>query len=75
MLEGPLFYCLISRPIRGNRISLRSFRGKYSLVDFWASWALAVQAENHNLLKAYASFKEKGLIIISSTSLDDKKQA
>ncbi|QJB33430.1 redoxin domain-containing protein [Chitinophaga oryzae] len=56
----------------GKNISLSSFRGKYVLVDFWASWCGPCRAENPNVVKAYGKFKDKGFEILG-VSLDDKK--
>lgn len=56
----------------GTNISLASFKGKYVLVDFWASWCGPCRAESPNLVKAYEQYKSKGFEIFS-VSLDDKK--
>ena len=56
----------------GNNVSLSSFRGKYVLVDFWASWCGPCRAENPNVVKAYKKFNTKGFEILG-VSLDDKK--
>jgi peroxiredoxin len=58
----------------GKPISLSSFKGKYVLVDFWASWCLACRLENPNMVKAYNKYHEKGLEILS-VSLDKSKEA
>ncbi|CAL1520089.1 TlpA disulfide reductase family protein [Chitinophaga sp. MM2321] len=56
----------------GKEVKLSSFRGKYVLVDFWASWCGPCRAENPNVVKAYNKFKAKGFEILG-VSLDDKK--
>lgn len=58
----------------GKPISLSSFKGKYVLVDFWASWCYACRLENPNVVKAYNKYHDKGLEILS-VSLDKNKEA
>lgn len=53
----------------GNPISLSSFKGKYVLLDFWASWCGPCRAENPNVVKAFSQYKDKGFTILS-VSLD-----
>ena len=53
----------------GKMVSLSSFRGKYVLVDFWASWCGPCRAENPNVVKAYNNYKDKNFTILS-VSLD-----
>jgi len=55
--------------VSGKKISLSQFKGKYILLDFWASWCKPCRAENPNLVEVYRKFKDKGLEIIS-VSLD-----
>lgn len=53
----------------GKPVSLSSFRGKYLLVDFWASWCGPCRHENPNVVKAFNKFKNKNFTILS-VSLD-----
>ena len=57
----------------GKPVSLSSFRGKYVLVDFWASWCRPCREENPNVVKAYNKFKEKNFTVLG-VSLDNNRQ-
>jgi peroxiredoxin len=57
----------------GKPVTLSSLKGKYLLVDFWASWCGPCRAENPNVVKAFNKYKEKGFHIIG-VSLDNPGQ-
>ena len=56
----------------GKSVPLSSLRGKYVLLDFWASWCGPCRQENPNVVKAYEKYKDKGFTIYS-VSLDQSK--
>lgn len=60
--------------VAGTPVTLSSLKGKYVLVDFWASWCAPCRAENPNVVKAYQQFNNKNFTILG-VSLDQKKEA
>ncbi len=58
--------------INGDSLSLRQFRGKYVLLDFWASWCKPCRQGNPALIKLHNTYSSKGFEIIGLA--DDNKQ-
>jgi peroxiredoxin len=58
---------------QGAPVALSSFKGKYILIDFWASWCGPCRQENPNVVNAYNQFKNKNFAIVG-VSLDKQKE-
>ncbi|MFC7525850.1 redoxin domain-containing protein [Parapedobacter sp. GCM10030251] len=57
-----------------RQVKLSDFRGKYTLVDFWASWCVPCRQENPNIVAQYHAYKDKGFTVLG-VSLDDNPGA
>ncbi len=65
---------LTMNDVNDKPFSLSQLRGKYVLIDFWASWCGPCRAENPNVVAAYNQFKDKNFTVLG-VSLDKSKDA
>jgi thiol-disulfide isomerase/thioredoxin len=72
---GSTAYVFAAKEFRGAPLSLADYKGKYVLIDFWASWCVPCRKGNPHLLSLYSKYKDKGFEIIGVASDDGNESA
>jgi len=72
---GAKAYVFASQELRGTPLSLSDYKGKYVLLDFWASWCVPCRKGNPHLLSLYSQYKDKGFEIIGISNDDNNNDA
>jgi thiol-disulfide isomerase/thioredoxin len=55
----------VSTDTAGNKVELKSYRGKYTFVEFWASWCPPCREESPTLVRLYNEYKDRGFTILT----------
>ncbi|QKJ30908.1 AhpC/TSA family protein [Mucilaginibacter mali] len=71
---GVLAAVFSKNDIDGKPLSLADFKGKYVMLDFWASWCVPCRAGNPHMIALYNKYKGKGLEIIGISDDDTKPE-
>ncbi|WP_227687189.1 peroxiredoxin family protein [Spirosoma arboris] len=64
----------MSKDTAGHSVDLKNYRGKYTLIDFWASWCGPCRQESPTLVRLYSTYKDKGFSILSVSIDTDKSR-
>jgi thiol-disulfide isomerase/thioredoxin len=69
-VPGTMAAAFSSKDLHGKMLSLEEYKGKYVLLDFWASWCLPCRKGNPHLKELYAKYQAKGFEVIGITDDD-----
>ena len=72
--EGGIAPDFTQEDVDGKPFQFSSIKGKYVLIDFWASWCVPCRKENPNVVKAYQKYKDKNFEIVG-ISLDTQRES
>lgn len=74
-VPGTKAFAFATTDITGAPFNLADYKGKYVLIDFWASWCLPCRKGNPHLKNLYAQYKDKGFEIVGVSDDDSKPDA
>jgi thiol-disulfide isomerase/thioredoxin len=61
--------------LAAKKVSLKDFRGKLVMLNFWASWCAPCREEMPTMERLYQQFKNKGFVIVAVNVKDKRKEA
>ena len=73
-MEGSMAPLFTTRNLKGETVKLEDFRGKYVLLDFWASWCHSCRVKAKAIKKVYPELQKRGIVMLG-VSMDEKKKA
>ena len=74
-MTGSMAHAFTKTDINGKLLSLADFRGKYVMLDFWASWCVPCRKGNPHMIEVYNKYKDKGFEVIGVADDDHKTDA
>jgi thiol-disulfide isomerase/thioredoxin len=73
-MPGSMAADFSTNDVNGKPLTLSAFKGKYVILDFWASWCVPCRHSNPHMIALYNKYHSKGLDIIGIASDDDRPQ-